>query len=204
MRKLSAGFRAKVWTRKLPHTEHNYFLYVGESWSQVLHFAQLWVVSANWLHCKLLLSERSHCQFFASSRSLLCPPASSFLLPHRFQPSAPASYTPHFFCMYVYMCVCLRSSVCGPTTTYTSSGMFDNFRPRASRVPATRRVRYNWRLFEALSSNAPPSPPPTSTLPMSNGTLISLQVLQRWYRTRFRSPGDYNYVSNYTWQRSTV
>lgn len=75
----------------------------------------------------------------------------------------------------LFFLTCPRSSVNGPTTTYTaSSGMFGNFRPRVSRVPATRRVRYNWRLFEALSSNAlPPSPPLTQLLP--NGTPISPQ-----------------------------
>ena len=54
--------------------------------------------------------------------------------------------------------------------------MFGNFRPRASRVPATRRVLYNWRLFEALSSNAPhPTLPPPLTKPLPCGTPISPQ-----------------------------
>ena len=84
---------------------------------------------------------------------------------------SPNTPFPFFFSFFT----CPQSSVNGPTTTYTaSSGMFGNFRPRASRVPATRHVRYNWRLFEALSSNAPPPQPPL-TQPLPNGTPISPQ-----------------------------
>ena len=145
----------------------------------------------------LFLSEKKK-----SQRSLLCPYTSSFLA------TTPITTTcssvlirPSLFFFLLLLLTCPRSSVNGPTTTYTeSSGMFGNFRPRACRVPATRRVRYNWRLFEALSSNAPP-PSPFNPAPAQRNsdkpTVFSGSVIGH-ISVQQMPAGGYNCVFTYT------